>query len=69
MTKNESNLDRVVRGILGLFLVLMPLFSGAALFANPVVYWLSLIVGVVLLITAATGFCALYALLGVRTNN
>ena len=68
MTKNESNLDRAVRAVLGLFLVLMPLFGSAAFFANPVIYWLSLIIGVIMLVTAATGFCALYALFGIRTN-
>jgi len=67
MTKNEGTMDRAIRGVLGLILVLLPFLGSAALFANPVFYWGSLIIGAVLLFTAVTGFCAVYTLFGIRT--
>ncbi|WP_099826935.1 YgaP family membrane protein [Oceaniglobus indicus] len=67
MSANEGKLDRIVRAVLGLILILLPLATSIALFANPVMYWGALIVGVVLLVTAVTGFCPAYRLLGVNT--
>ncbi|MFX0543996.1 YgaP family membrane protein [Roseovarius sp. S1116L3] len=67
MSTNEGTFDRVLRGILGFILVILPLATAMALFANPVIYWGALIVGAVLLITALTGFCPLYRVLGVKT--
>lgn len=64
MKKNESTMDRVARAILGVvFLVLgVTFFSGTT---SSVLY----VLGIVMLITAATGFCALYKLFGIDTNN
>ncbi|MFA5961705.1 MAG: DUF2892 domain-containing protein [Parcubacteria group bacterium] len=62
MQKNESNLDRSLRAILGVvFLALGALsFSG-------ITSGMLFVLGVVMLITAATGFCALYKLFGIDT--
>ena len=63
MTVNEGTLDRTVRAIAGVLLVAAWLLG-----------WLSGtfavvlgIVGVVLLLTAAVGFCPLYRVLGMNT--
>jgi uncharacterized membrane protein len=64
--KNESTLDRAVRGVAGAGLLVaavasLGLGSGGAL---GVVFGA---VGAILLATAITGFCPLYRLLGVAT--
>jgi hypothetical protein len=58
MKRNESNIDRVLRVILGV--VLLALF-----FAGPKTY-LGLL-GLIPLITGLVGFCPLYYLLGIST--
>lgn len=67
MSINEGMLDRALRGIVGLILVALPLATIQPLFANPIAYWGALIVGAVLLITAVTGFCPAYRVLGLKT--
>jgi hypothetical protein len=57
---NVGSLDRALRVILGLALLALFVFAEAPL------RWWGLI-GVVPLLTAALGFCPLYALLGVST--
>lgn len=63
MRRNESTTDRAVRAVVGATLVGTGLLGlgasgyGIALAA----------LGGVLLVTAATGYCALYDLLGIRT--
>ncbi|AFG38366.1 YgaP family membrane protein [Spirochaeta africana] len=60
MNKNVGNKDKAVRVILGILFVAAGFGFGGA--------WLALaVVGAVLLITAATGFCGLYTLLGINT--
>jgi hypothetical protein len=67
MRINVGTPDRIARLVLGAALVLLPLLSGLALFANPVWLWASIVVGAVLIITALLRFCPLYAILGVST--
>lgn len=64
MTRNEGSFDRGLRAAIGMLLVILAL---AGVFAAAWLYWGAIIVGVVLLVTAATGFCPAYRLLGVRT--
>jgi len=61
--KNEGKTDRIVRFFLGLvFLILgFTVFTGTL---STVAY----VLGVIMLITAATGFCGLYKLLGINTD-
>lgn len=62
MTRNESNQDRGIRAVVGIIALLIGLFAvGGFLRA------LLIIVGLVLVITAAVGFCPLYRLLGINT--
>jgi len=65
--KNVGQPDRVVRILLGLALIALPLLSAMAIFASPMTYWLSIVVGLVLAGTALVGFCPLYAILGMNT--
>ena len=64
MTKNMGNLDRVVRGLIGVIALLgafvLGWFSGWAL-------WLAVIVGAVMLITSVVGVCPLYRMVGLNT--
>ena len=61
MKKNMSNLDRGIRVILGVaLLILILLLSGG-------IRWIGLI-GLNLLLTGIVGFCPLYALFKIKTN-
>ncbi len=62
---NESTADRVVRIVVGLILGAVAL-SGAVAAPWLYVVW---VVAAIALITGATGFCAIYALLGFRTKS
>jgi hypothetical protein len=63
MTTNESSVDRVVRVVLAIAAV-----AGAfAIGAGSVLGIALLVVAGVLLVTAATGFCPLYRVLGIST--
>ncbi len=64
MSRNESTFDRALRGILGVALIALAL---SVQIANPVFYWGAIAVGAVLLITAVTGFCPAYRILGLKT--
>ena len=62
MKRNESNQDRGIRAVVGIIALLIGLFAvGGFLRA------LLIIIGLVLVITAAVGFCPLYRLLGINT--
>jgi hypothetical protein len=57
MRTNVGMIDRVLRAVVGIVLIAWALLGG------PVWAW----IGVVPLLTAAVGYCPLYAVLGVRT--
>lgn len=61
---NESNIDRIIRVVAGIILLTLS-FGGVVTGALATVL---IVVGAVLLLTGLTGFCALYALLGIRTK-
>ena len=62
MKRNESNQDRGIRAVVGIIALLVGLFAGGGFLRA-----LLTIVGLVLVITAAVGFCPLYRLLGMNT--
>jgi hypothetical protein len=66
--KNVGEIDRFVRAILGLALIVLPFALGASLFANPFLFWGSIAVGVVLVGTATLSFCPIYAALGLSSR-
>ncbi|KIT15804.1 YgaP family membrane protein [Jannaschia aquimarina] len=63
MTRNEGTIDRALRGIAGLVLLALAFFAGL----TGALYWIALVVGIVMLATAVTGFCPAYRLLGLKT--
>jgi len=66
--KNVGEIDRFVRVIIGLALIVAPFLFGASLFANPVMFWGSLVLGAVLIGTATLSFCPIYAALGLSSR-
>ena len=65
MVKNESNLGRIIRGVVGVALVRFALFGSAG---NMVLWVVALVIGAVRILTAAIGFCPIYKVLGIKTN-
>lgn len=63
MTQNESEIDRLVRAVGGIILLLVGLSVGQGMW-QIVLYILS----GVMLVTSFTGFCLLYKILGINTN-
>ncbi len=61
--KNESMVDRVVR----LVLAVVFFYLGAMVLVG-VLSVVAYVLGFVMLVTAATGFCALYKLFGINTD-
>jgi hypothetical protein len=63
MKLNESNVDRIIRVVVGIVLLFLG-FGGALSGATAVIADL---IGVVLLLTGVVGFCPLYAMLKLST--
>ena len=63
MKLNESNTDRLVRVVVGIVL----LFLGIGGTLNGTVAIVAAVLGVILLLTGAMGFCPLYALFKLST--
>jgi hypothetical protein len=60
---NEGNIDRIIRFVLSVIIIVFAFTSLTG--------WLQVlgyVIGVVLIVTAITGFCALYAFLGMTTK-
>lgn len=64
MNKNESTVDRILRVILGIVLLVLG-FGG---FTSGGLALAFKILGFIPLITGVVGFCPIYALLKIRTN-
>jgi hypothetical protein len=67
LTKNESAVDRVVRGVLGGGILVASLAGLGATSGKPLGIVAALI-GAVLLFTAVTGSCLLYRPFGIDTS-
>lgn len=67
MHTNIGSLDRLLRIVLGLALLVLPFIPGLTLFINPLAFWGALIVGIVLLVTAVVRLCPLYTIFGFST--
>ncbi len=67
MTLNVGTFDRIFRLVLGVILLVAPFVSGLAMFENTAITVVSLIVGGVMIATAAMRFCPLYRIFGIRT--
>lgn len=66
--RNVGTLDRVIRLVIGALLVAAPLATGWPLWANPLAYWASIVIGLVLVATSALGFCPIYRALGLSSK-
>lgn len=64
---NENTIDRVIRAVLGVILLYAGLWPMAGL-QGSIAGILVAVVGLVLLFTAATGFCLVYRLFGISTR-
>ncbi|MHC1785261.1 MAG: DUF2892 domain-containing protein [Anaerolineaceae bacterium] len=64
MKVNESNLDRIIRAVVGLVLLVL-FFAGMITGGWGIV---AAALGAILLLTGAVGFCPLYAVLKIKTN-
>lgn len=67
MRINLGTVDRAFRAVLGLGLLYISFLSGLPIFDGAIVKYGAAIVGLVMLATAATRICPLYAVLGIRT--
>lgn len=63
MKLNEGMTDRIIRVVLGTLLLALWLFG----FTQGSLAIILAIIGAVLLVTAAIGFCPLYSLFGIKT--
>jgi hypothetical protein len=63
MVRNESNVDRTVRALVGAVL----LIAWVAGWLSGTLAVVLGVIGIVLLATAAMGFCPMYRLLGIST--
>lgn len=63
MTRNEGTADRVIRLVAAVVAVVAAFAVGAGSVLGVVL----LVVGAVMLVTAATGFCPLYRVFGLST--
>jgi len=64
MKTNESNLDRIIRTILGIALLALSI-SGTVTGGLGIAF---IVVGAIALLTGVVGICPLYMLLKIKTN-
>jgi hypothetical protein len=67
MNANLGNLDRVIRIILGLALIVAPLLNIPAVWSSAVLSYGSMAVGLVLVVTGLFRFCPIYRIFGIST--
>lgn len=63
MMKNQSNVERLIRSIVGLVLLLLTVF------VSGVLQIVLAVIGAILLATGLVGFCPLYKVLGRNTRD
>lgn len=63
MTTNEGTVDRIIRAVLGVAALIGAVSVGIGTVAGIVM----LVLGGILVVTAAVGFCPLYRVLGIST--
>lgn len=64
MQKNVGNVDRGIRGLVGVLLMMIFFVAPPA---NVYLYWGCLVVGLMMLATAALSWCPPYAIFGIKT--
>jgi hypothetical protein len=63
MKLNEGNVDRIIRGVVGVILLVV-----GFVFVKGTIGVVIDVIGVVLLVTGIVGFCPIYALLHIGTS-
>lgn len=67
MTVNVGSIDRIVRALLGFVLLYLAFASGLALFDGALFKYGAALVGLVMIVVAATRVCPIYSIFGVKT--
>ncbi|MFG5383545.1 MULTISPECIES: DUF2892 domain-containing protein [unclassified Yoonia] len=68
MTANVGTVDRGLRVILGIALIVAPLLNFLGLGASAVVAYILMAIGAILILTGLFSFCPLYRVLNIRTK-
>jgi len=68
MRTNVGSVDRYIRFAVGVILVVLPFSGLVSWFDTPWLKYASVLIGLILTITAALRFCPAYGLLGFRTS-
>ncbi len=63
MTKNENNIERLIRAIAGLILLILTIYTAGA------VQIILAVIGAILLATGLVGFCPIYKVFKINTRN
>ncbi len=67
MTANLGSLDRLLRLVIGIVLIVAPFLASGAFAGNALVIYGAIVIGAVLVATAIFRFCPIYRLFGWRT--
>jgi hypothetical protein len=67
MTPNVGTIDRILRAALGLVLLYLAFLSGLPAFEGGLLKYGAAIVGVVMLVVAASRVCPVYSVFGFKT--
>jgi len=67
MNVNVGTIDRVIRIIVGIALLIAPFVGSFAIFASSTATIIAVVAGIILLATSAMRFCPLYRIFGIRT--
>lgn len=67
MTANLGSPDRILRAILGIVLIVLPLLNIPAIWSSAGLAYVSMALGLILVLTALVRFCPLYRLVGIST--
>ena len=69
MAANVGTVDRALRLLVGVALIVAPLLNFMGLGASTLVAYTLMGVGGILALTAVFGMCPIYSVLGIRTNS
>ncbi|MCA0855791.1 YgaP family membrane protein [Phaeobacter italicus] len=67
MPRNVGSIDRLLRALLGIFLIAAPFVTGWPLFEATWATVVACLAGGVMLAVAASRFCPIYSLVGIKT--
>lgn len=67
MITNVGTIDRVFRLVLGIILLAAPFVTGLTMFESGAATIVSVVLGIVMVVTSALKFCPLYRIFGIRT--